>query len=214
MSIHGVFAVVGGGFPDSPPTVTVTNVPRSASIPLDDLNTFAGNPRRGVVDAIAASLTQNGQYKPIVVNQGTHTGRPNEVLAGNHTLAAARQLGWTELDVWLVDVDTDDAKRIVLADNRTAEIGGFDTEDLLDLLGSLPDLGGTGYTETDLTALTELVAGPPDLDDLHDDVGDPLEEDNHTVVRLLIEPDLAAVWAAHRRSFDTDTAALRAALNL
>ncbi|MDX3097732.1 hypothetical protein PV417_24845 [Streptomyces sp. ME19-03-3] len=40
------------------------------------------NPRTGDVDAIAESLRVNGRYKAIVVNRGTHTGRPNEVLAG------------------------------------------------------------------------------------------------------------------------------------
>ena len=36
-----------------------------------------------------------------------------EVLAGNHTLIAARELGWEEIDVSFVEVDTDRAKRIV-----------------------------------------------------------------------------------------------------
>lgn len=183
-------------------------------VPLEQLNPVEGNPRRGRVDVIAESLRVNGQYRPIVVNAGSLTGRPNEVLAGNHTLLAAKSLGWAELDVWLVDVDAAAAKRIVAADNRTAEVGTFDQEALLELLESLDDLDGTGYTPTDLQTLEELLAGPPDLDELHGDVGDPLEEDNHTVVRLVLEPDMAAVWSAHRKSFDSDTAALRGAMNL
>ncbi|WP_233717036.1 hypothetical protein [Mycolicibacterium vinylchloridicum] len=44
------------------------------------------------MDAIAESLSQSyGQYRTIVVNKGTLTGRPNEVLAGDHTLMAASQ---------------------------------------------------------------------------------------------------------------------------
>ena len=80
--------------------------------PVDDLAPYHRNPRRGDVKAIARSLETNGQYRPIVVNLGTHTGRPNEVLAGNHTLAGAKHLGWAT--VWGTTVD-------VLPFNPTAE---------------------------------------------------------------------------------------------
>ena len=106
-------------------------------IPTADLATFKGNPRRGDVKTIAASLRTNGQYRAIVVNRGTHTGRPMEVLAGNHTLMAARDLGWDTIAAHVIDVDEDRARRIVLADNRTAEIGSFDTDALTDLLQEL-----------------------------------------------------------------------------
>jgi len=187
---------------------------RANRLPVGELSTFNGNPRRGQVAVIAESLRVSGQYRPIVVNEGSLTGRPMEVLAGNHTLLAARDLGWDLIDVWLVDVDGQAAKRIVAADNRTGDLGAYDNDALFELLSSLDDLDGTGYTDTDLTSLEELISGPPDLDDLHGDVGDPLEDDNHTVLRLVVEPDLAAVWSAHRKSFDDDTGALRAAMNL
>lgn len=98
-------------------------MPEYASIPVDDLNTFHRNPRRGDIESIAKSLRKHGQYKPIVVNSGTQTGRRNEVLAGNHTLMAARHLGWERIDVAVVDVDEDSAASIVLADNRLADLG-------------------------------------------------------------------------------------------
>lgn len=76
-----------------------------ARLPVGELRTFHKNPRKGDVEAIAGSLRVNNQYRPIVVNRGTHTGRPNEVLAGNHTLMAARSLAendeaWNEIDAW------------------------------------------------------------------------------------------------------------------
>lgn len=119
------------------------------------------NPRRGSVKDIKDSLRAHGQFKPVVVNVGTHTGRPHEVLAGNHTLMAFRDLQqeepddprWRQVDGYLIDVDDDRAKRIVLVDNRTAELGTFDNEVLADLLGDLGDLTGTGYTEMDLSGL-------------------------------------------------------------
>lgn len=148
---------------------------RAGRLPVGDLSTFTGNPRRGQVDVIADSLSRNGQYRPIVVNEGTKTGRPNEVLAGNHTLQAARKLGWDAIDVWIVDVDDAQARRIVAADNRTADLGEYDNADLLALLEGLDgDLEGTGYDE-DFLAELEDAARPPDSADALD----PPAEDNY-----------------------------------
>lgn len=126
-----------------------------------DLTTFPGNPRRGDVQSIAESLIRNKQYRPIVVNIGTLTGRPLEVLAGNHTLMAARELGWTKLLATTVDVDDDQCRRIVAVDNRMGELGSEDTEDLLALLQSLDDLTGTGYTEDYVDGLLSDLGGDP-----------------------------------------------------
>lgn len=137
-------------------------------IPVVDLRTFHKNPRQGDVGAIKQSLLVSGQYKPIVINAGTHTGRPNEVLAGNHTLMAARDLGWESVAAVTVDVDDDQCGRIVAADNRTADLGGYDERLLAELLTDLPDLDGTGYNLEDLEALEAALAPeqlPPALSD-------------------------------------------------
>lgn len=140
------------------------------TLPTTKLNTFHKNARRGDVDAIAGSLAANGQFRPIVVNKGTHTGRPYEVLAGNHTLKAVRQLAethpddprWHRIDTWIVDVDDDRATKIVLADNRTADLGSYDDESLLDLLETVDhDLDGTGYDYDDLEDLSALLEEVP-----------------------------------------------------
>lgn len=124
-------------------------------LPLADLHPFHKNPRKGNVQVIADSLRVNGQYKPIVVNRGTLTGRPNEILAGNHTYAAAHRLGWGTMDAVLIDVDEEQAQRIVVADNRSSDLGTYDNELLAELLDGLADLDGTGYTAADLEALTQ-----------------------------------------------------------
>lgn len=129
-----------------------SNIPptlKAHAIKTAALKHYGQNPRRGDVDVIADSLTRHGQYKPIVVRSSTL-----EVLAGNHTLAAARQLEWEEIAATFVDVDDAAAARIVLADNRTADLAGYDNDELVALLASLPnDLAGTGYTLDDLEAL-------------------------------------------------------------
>lgn len=120
---------------------------------LSELQPYHRNPRRGDVGAIAESLQINGQYRPIIVNLGRQTGRPLEVLAGNHTLAAAGKLGWETISATTVDVDDTQAARIVAADNRTADLGDYDNAGLADLLKDLDDLAGTGYTPDDLDDL-------------------------------------------------------------
>src|SRR5690606_2861020 len=76
---------------------------------------------------------------------------------GNHTLLAARELGWDHVDAVIIDVDDITAARIVAADNRTADLGHYDNAELLDLLSGLPDLDGTGYDDHDLQELLQAV---------------------------------------------------------
>lgn len=135
---------------------------------VDALAVYYRNPRRGDVAAIAASLQARGQYKPIVVNLGTLTGRPLEVLAGNHTLLAARSIRWLTVQAVTVDVDDAEAAAIVAADNRLSDLGGYDDADLAFVLAQAGDLTGTGYDEQDLTTLLRALADPQSLTDPDD----------------------------------------------
>ena len=132
-------------------TTTPVSVLTIASIPVDDLTPHPDNARRGDVDKIAASLDTFGQYKPIVVDKTT-----KHILAGNHTWAAAKQLGWTKIKVAWVNADTDQQLEILLADNRTSDLGSYDDKELAALLSKVADndtLSGTGYEQADLDAL-------------------------------------------------------------
>ena len=121
------------------------------TIDISSITTFVKNPRVGDVDLIAESIEATGQYKPILVNK-----RTMQVLAGNHTYLAMRKLGRPEILVSFVDVDEETATRIVLADNKTAQAGGYDEEILAELLAGLPDISGTGYNKEEVD---ELIAG-------------------------------------------------------
>lgn len=142
------------------------NIGTPERVPLTDLNLHHKNPRQGDVDAIMGSMVANGVYNPLTVNRGTYTGRPNEVLAGNHRLKAMRRLAeqhpddprWQTVDVWMVDVDEERATRILLSDNRTSDLGTYDDEQLLGLLDTVDhDLDGTGYDYGDVDDLRALV---------------------------------------------------------
>lgn len=135
------------------------------TVPLDELRTYHQNPRRGDTAAIASSLKNRGQYKPIVVNVGTHTGRAMEILAGNHTYLAARSLDWPTIDIVEVDVPDDEAAQIVVADNKLADLGAYDDADLLATLELAGSLEATGYTDQDMTDLMRALGEPVALTD-------------------------------------------------
>lgn len=123
------------------------------TLTISELHPYYRNPRQGDTKAIARSLDTNGQYRPIVVNTGRQTGRPLEILAGNHTWKAAKTLGWDTIQAVTIDVDNLQAARIVAADNRTADLGDYDNTILANLLEDIGDLDGTGYTDIDLDNL-------------------------------------------------------------
>lgn len=179
------------------------------TVPIEELVSFERNPRRGNVDVIAHSLVANGQYRPIVVRRGT-----NQVLAGNHTLAAARHLGWDRIAATFVEVSDEEATRIVLADNRSADLGSYDNALLLDLLKDLAEtedqLMGTGYEDGDLDALLHLWGSPPDLDELAEETGEVTDADHLVRLALDVTPELREVWQLHRSNFADDSAALGA----
>lgn len=160
-------------------------------VPVTALTPFPGNPRRGNVDVLAESLRTNGQYRPVVVRRETR-----EILAGNHTVQAAQKLGWENVKVQFVDGLTDaQAKKIVLADNRTTDLASYSMPDLTALLEDLSSndsLTGTGFTEFDFTALQHLTKAP-DLDALADDIGDVTDDDKMVRVTLVLQPDVAKV---------------------
>jgi DNA modification methylase len=125
----------------------------SLAIDIDKLSFLEGNPRKGDIEAVAKSYKQFGQRKPIVAT------KDYVVIAGNHQLAAARQLGWDRIAVVITDDDELTAKAFALADNRTAELGSYDDDLLADLLSevsSVPELmDSTGFSEDDLFDLIE-----------------------------------------------------------
>jgi ParB-like nuclease domain len=166
----------------------------TSSAALADLNPYYKNARRGDIDAIAESLKTLGQFKPLVVNLGTLTGRPNEILAGNHTAQAATKIGLENVQVAWVDVDEETATKIVVADNRTSDLSSYDNDALADLLGGLQDYTGTGFSHSDYT---RLLPKPAAGEDEWTDYKVP----NFVVSYQLVFDDEAqqAIWHAYLR---------------
>lgn len=162
----------------------------SEQVPLASLTPHPRNPRNGDVEAIAESLRMNGQYRPLVVTEdGT-------ILAGNHTYMAAAELGWEQVYVVRLAIhpDSSQAHRIMLADNRTADLGNYDDGVLADLLQTLDEdeggLVGTGYGDEDLSRL--LASLDEGLDFGDDDGREP------TTGELLMLADVTVGEPTHK----------------
>ena len=76
------------------------------------------------------------------------------VLAGNHTYLAAKAEGFDALDCTVIDCDDDQARRIVLVDNRSNDLARYDDQALADLLTELEGgYDGTGFDDDSVNAL-------------------------------------------------------------
>lgn len=122
------------------------------TVDIDSIQSHPSNPRRGDVPGIAESLKVNGQYSPVIVD-----ARNGNILAGNHTWKAAKSLGWDAIAAVHVEVDDQQAKRILLADNRTSDLAIYDRANLIELIERLaPDLEGSGWDKRSLERLRRL----------------------------------------------------------
>jgi len=128
------------------------------ALPIEDLKPLQKNPRKGNVEAIMSSYKEFGQMKPIVVRpegDGTYV-----VIAGNHQLQAAKNLGWEKIAAVQMNVNEEKAVAFALADNRTMELGHTDNSMLndmvVDMWDDFPELfEGLGWDEFELAAIEE-----------------------------------------------------------
>lgn len=134
------------------------------AVAIESLTGLESNPRKGDVAAVAASLARFGQRKPIVARKDDGT-----IIAGNHTWQAAKKLGWKEIAVAFVGDDDVTAQAYALADNRTAELGTYDEELLLQMIQEIQKidedlLADTGWAQKDFEQLVEKLGIVEQLD--------------------------------------------------
>ena len=128
-------------------------------IKISDLSLDPANVRkhdRKNLDAIKASLRKFGQQKPIVVDA------KGIVIAGNGTMTAAQELGWTDIAAVRTELVGVDATAFAIADNRSAELAEW-SDDLAGVLKSLADanvdLAELGFAQDDLEKISKDFAG-------------------------------------------------------
>jgi len=164
------------------------------SISPDPANTRKHSRRN--LDAIKASLRRFGQQKPIVVDsRGT-------VLAGNGTLAAATELGWSEIQIVRTALAGVDATAFGIADNRTAELAEWE-ETLGEVLKALTDAGvdaaDLGFNQMEIDDLLEAEKIIEEADEVIHEQSIQVEPSKEYVV---IVAENEAEWAEMITYFD------------
>lgn len=121
---------------------------------VDDLRPYKRNPKTHPseqISALVAMIKEFGFTEPLLIDE------EDMILAGHGRTLAAKELGFDELPVVIMRGLTDSQKRaLVIADNRSNEMGGWNNELLLLELNELKmleyPLELTGFSSTDLVS--------------------------------------------------------------
>jgi len=121
-----------------------------ASLMLDPANVRTHDSKN--LEAIKASLARFGQQKPIVVD-----GK-GIIVAGNGTMMAAKMLNWSSVEIVRTNLEGAEAIAYAIADNRTAELAGWDEAALAQQLAALQindeELANiAGFTDAEIEAM-------------------------------------------------------------
>ncbi len=161
--------------------MTALKLPEAATVPIGGVQPYWRNPRRipqEAVDKVAASIAAYGWQQPIV------TDRDGVVIVGHTRLAAAQQLGLTEVPVLVSDLPEDKAREYRLIDNRTAELSSWDQAALVTELREFDPLLLEGF-------FPEVSLGIGDAASSHDVTADDVKNAAERVTRVS-EADPAA----------------------
>ena len=131
--------------------------------PIDTVVQHPDNYNNGAVEEIVESIVTNGMYRPIIVNRES-----KEIIAGNHTWMACKELGAEVIPVvWVGGDDLANVRRM-LGDNKIASLARIDHGQELELLERLQEadaLLGTGYKDYDVEAIRALNEIPQESPD-------------------------------------------------
>jgi len=154
---------------------------RIVYVPLSDLKLHERNPKNHNIEALNDSVERFGYVSPIIVDDTT-----GKVVAGHGRIETLQKLKAegkvapsrvkVDGDEWLVPVihgiafrDQKEAEAYLLADNKLAEIGGWFSDALTEILKDHADnIEGIGFTQAELN---QILA---DFDD--NTVKDPIKE--------------------------------------
>lgn len=116
-------------------------------------------------------------------------------MAGNHTMRALIEEGFTQARCEIIECSDADAIKINVGDNGWGDKATNDESalaDLLELLGG--DFEGTSYTQQDFDDMRGLWDADenttPDLDKLADELGDPVDSDLWPTLRFKVPPEV------------------------
>ena len=122
-----------------------------AEVDISSLQPHPSNPNEGDEKAILSSITDIGFYGAVIAQKSTRT-----ILVGEHRWKAAKAKKAKTIPVVWVNCNDLEAVRILLADNRTADLARYKEAEKRALLKSCVDryggqfLNGTGFTRLDI----------------------------------------------------------------
>ena len=127
-------------------------------VAIKDISLDPGNVNRHPkesVSAIAASLKQFGQQKPIVLRR---IGKSLECVAGEGRIRAADSLGWKHISAVVTDLGGESLQAFKIADNQLARLSLWDDAKLAELLRGLPtDLRSVlGFTDRQIEHIVAI----------------------------------------------------------
>jgi hypothetical protein len=131
-----------------PPDFRLAPQTYDPAIPVAAITEHPGNPNEGNESLIMESLAVHGFFGAIGVQRST--GR---IIWGNHRYRDARKLGAAALPGFWLDVDDDQAAKIMAVENEATRQGRNNEAKLLALLRPLSNLAGTGYTDAKLETM-------------------------------------------------------------
>ncbi len=136
-------------------------------VPLSRLHPDPQNARhhdQANVDAVKESLLKFGQYRLCVVREQDMT-----IYVGNCMAQAMRELGCTQIAALVQPLSEEDARKLALADNRTAELATWNMETLSTLLSDFSDAGTLagvpGWADDELQELFHIAGSDVPLYD-------------------------------------------------
>lgn len=180
-----------------------------AAVDITTLSEFPGNPRVGDEESINDSMEVHGFYGAVIVQESTR-----KIIAGNHRTRVARRRGDLTIPVLWLDVDDDEAQRLMLIDNRSNDMAAYDNPLLVALLAQLQEsergLIGTGYNNDDLKLLASLPDYEPGAGNGDND-GRPVLGD--AAYRIVVECDDEDHQAVLIERFTDEGLSVRAVIN-
>lgn len=109
---------------------------------IDEIRAYEKNPRKNdeAVKYVANSIKEFGFKVPVVIDSD------GVIVAGHTRVKAARELGITDIPCIVADdLTPEQVKAFRLADNKTAEMAGWDFTLLQDELAELADFNMVDY---------------------------------------------------------------------
>ncbi len=166
--------------------------------PVDGLRTYGANARTHSpkqLKALGASIQRFGFNVPVAADKA------GNVLAGHGRIQAARQIGLKEVPVVVVDhLDGPARQAYILADNRIADLAGWDKEILaqeIAALGGLDmNLEGVGFTDGEVRKMMAGLAPTPPSETAAGDGGAPAAPIFEVVIRCGSAEDQGKALAA------------------